>query len=162
MHPYIHSTIHNSQDGNNWNGHQQMNRWRRCGRCIRQSITQPSAATWIQLEILILSEVRKKNTDTIWYHLYVESKKGHKSTYLRNKKTQREQTCGCQRGGGVGEDELGFTDVNYWFRMDKGQGPTVQHRELYTVSCSNLSWKRIWKAMHVYMYNWITLLYIRN
>ena len=31
----------------------------------------PSAATCMQLEIIILSEVRK--TNTIWYHLYVES-----------------------------------------------------------------------------------------
>ena len=29
---------------------------------------------WIQLEILILSEVRKRKTNTICFHLYVESK----------------------------------------------------------------------------------------
>ena len=30
--------------------------------------------------------------------------------YLRNRNThrRREQTCGCQGGGGVGRDELGF------------------------------------------------------
>ena len=32
------------------------------------------AATWMDLEIIILSEVRNTKTNTIWYHLYVESK----------------------------------------------------------------------------------------
>ena len=30
----------------------------------------------MQLEIIALSEVRKKKTNTIWYHLYVESNYG--------------------------------------------------------------------------------------
>ena len=38
------------------------------------------AATWMDLEIMILSEVRK--TNIIWYHLYVESQIWHKWTYL--------------------------------------------------------------------------------
>ena len=29
---------------------------------------------------------------------------------------------------------LGLVDVNYMYRMDK-QGPTVLHRELYSISC---------------------------
>ena len=33
----------------------------------------PFAATWIDLEIIILSEVRQRQTNTIWYHLYVKS-----------------------------------------------------------------------------------------
>ena len=32
------------------------------------------AATWMDLEIIILSEVRKRKTNTIYYHLYVKSK----------------------------------------------------------------------------------------
>ena len=31
------------------------------------------AATWMDLEIIILSEVGKRKTNTIWYRLYVES-----------------------------------------------------------------------------------------
>ena len=38
------------------------------------------AATWMQLAIIILSEVSKKKTNTIWYHPYVESKIQHKWT----------------------------------------------------------------------------------
>ena len=45
----------------------------------------PFAATWMDLEIIILSEESQKKTNTIWYHLYVESKIWHKWTYLRNR-----------------------------------------------------------------------------
>ena len=34
----------------------------------------PSAATWMDLEIIILSELSQTKTNSIWYHLYVESK----------------------------------------------------------------------------------------
>ena len=34
----------------------------------------PFAATWMDLEIIILSEVSHTKTNTIRYHLYVESK----------------------------------------------------------------------------------------
>ena len=50
----------------------------------------PFAATWMQLEIIILSEVKQKKTNTIWYHLYVESKIWHKWTYLWNRNRIRD------------------------------------------------------------------------
>ena len=41
---------------------------------------------WINLEIIILSEVsQKRKTNIIWSHLYVKSKIRHKWTCLRNK-----------------------------------------------------------------------------
>ena len=40
---------------------------------------------WMDLEIIILSEVSQTNTNTIWYYLYVESKMRHTWTYLWNK-----------------------------------------------------------------------------
>ena len=42
---------------------------------MKKKEIMPFAATWMDLEIITLSEVRKRNTNTIWYHLYVESKK---------------------------------------------------------------------------------------
>ena len=60
----------------------------------------PFAATWMDLEIIILNEVRKRKTNTIWCHLYVESKIWHKWTYIqnRNRPTDRKQTYGYQIG----------------------------------------------------------------
>ena len=55
-----------------------------------------------------------------------------------------QQACGCR---GVGEGwigSLGSADENYYIeRMDKQQGPTVEHRELYSTSCDKPQWKRI-------------------
>ena len=44
---------------------------------IRKNKIMLFAATWMQLEMIILSEVSQKKTNTI-YHLYVESKICHK------------------------------------------------------------------------------------
>ena len=65
----------------------------------------PFAATWMDLEIIILSEVRK--TNIIRYHLYVESKKMiQMNLFTKQKETHkhRKQTYGYQRekaGGGI-------------------------------------------------------------
>ena len=46
----------------------------------------PFEAIWMDLQIIILSEVRQRKTN-IWYHLYVElKKKWYKRTYLKNRK----------------------------------------------------------------------------
>ena len=41
---------------------------------IKRNEIMTLAATWRQLEVIILSEVSQKETDTIWFQLYVESK----------------------------------------------------------------------------------------
>ena len=57
---------------------------------------------------------------------------------MKQKQTHRhrEQTCGCQRG--VGRDGLGVQGQQMQtgvYRMDKQQGPNVQHTEFYLISC---------------------------
>ena len=71
------------------------------------------AATWVDLEIIILSKVNQKEKDK---YLYVETKIRHKWTYIWNKTDpQIEQTCGCQGRVGKGRIEsLGLTDANYY------------------------------------------------
>ena len=86
---------------------------------MRKNEIMPCAATWMDREIIILSEVRRRKTNTIWYHLYVESKILYKSTYLQSKKqtySYREQTC-CWQGAGRVEERigsLGLAEANYY------------------------------------------------
>ena len=42
---------------------------------IKKNEIMPFAATWMDLEVIILSEVSQTKISIIWYHLYVESKK---------------------------------------------------------------------------------------
>ena len=49
----------------------------------------PFAATWMDLEIIIVSEVSQRQTSCdITYHLYVESKKRYKRTFVFTKQRQ--------------------------------------------------------------------------
>ena len=55
------------------------------------------------------------------------------STKQKQIHRHREQICGCQGGWEVGEGwlgSLGLADANY-----KQQGPSVEHRELYSIFC---------------------------
>ena len=86
---------------------------------------------------------------------------------MKEKQTQRhrEQICGCQgeggyRGGWGGS--LRLADANYTERMNKQQGPTVQHRELYPVSWDRPWWKILWEKECKSMYDWVTMLHSRN
>ena len=75
----------------------------------------PFAATWMELETLILSEVRMRKTNTIWYHLYLQLTQTNLSTEKKQTHGHGEETCGCQEGGEEsGKDgSLGLIDANY-------------------------------------------------
>ena len=45
---------------------------------IKRNEIMPCAAKWMDLEIIVLSEVGQKKTNAIRYHLYVDSKIQHK------------------------------------------------------------------------------------
>ena len=63
----------------------------------------PFAATWMDLKIIIFSEVSQRKTNIICYHLHVESKKMiQMNLFTKQKQTHRprKQTSGYQRGKG--------------------------------------------------------------
>ena len=68
----------------------------------------PSAAIWIDIENIILSEVSQ--TNIIWYHLYVESKKNTNETIYKQSRNRLINT----------ENKLMFTKVKReWGRTNK-------------------------------------------
>ena len=69
--------------------------------------------------------------------------------FTKQKQTHRhrKQTYDYRRGKGD-RDKLGVWDQQIQttiYKIDKRQGPSVQHRELYSVSFNKLQWKRIYK-----------------
>ena len=52
----------------------------------------------------------------------------------RISKSRMIRTCGSENATGT---------ETTMCRMDKQQGPTVTHRELYSLSCDKPSWKRV-------------------
>ena len=57
------------------------------------------AATWMELEGIMLSEISQRKTNTVWHHLYVESRKYNKPVNTTKKKQtrrSREQTSSYQ------------------------------------------------------------------
>ena len=65
----------------------------------------------------------------------ISMKHKHIHTYRKNRLN------GCQEEGGQEKEGLGDWDQKVqtiMYRMDKQQGPTVQHRELYSISHNKL------------------------
>ena len=65
------------------------------------------SATWIDLEIVIVSDVSQRKKNIVWHSLYVESKKKwYKWTYLqkRNRLTDLENELMVARGKDGGRD----------------------------------------------------------
>ena len=97
---------------------------------MKKNEIMPFAATWMDLEVIIQSgESQKEKTNTIWYHLYVESKIGHKWTYLWNNKLIDTENRLVVAKGEEGEEgkhwEFGISRRKLIYKMDKQQGPIV-------------------------------------
>ena len=45
-------------------------------------------------------------------------------------------------GGGINQ-EFGINRYTTIYKIEKQQGPIVQHRELYSIAYNNIKWKRI-------------------
>ena len=75
------------------------------------------------------------------------------STKQKQPHRHRDQTCGCLGGQGGGRlGGWGWWMQTIIFRMDKQQGPTVLHRELYSIYVINHNGKEYEKEC-IYMYS---------
>ena len=122
---------------------------------------------WVLLEMIILSEVRKRKTNTRGYHLYVESKIRHKWTYLRNRNrlTDVENRAVVARGEGVGGGsvwEFGISRCKLlyieWINSKVLQYSTGNYIQYPVINHNGKEYEK----EYIYMYNWVTLLYSRN
>ena len=79
------------------------------------------------------------------------------STKQKQTHRHREQTCGCQGGGGRERVGLGVWDQQMQtiiYRMDKKQGPIIQHREYIQYPVISHNGKEYEKeCIYIYMYN---------
>ena len=84
---------------------------------IKKNETLPFAAMWMDLEGIMLSEISQRKTNTVWYHLYVESKKYNRLVNITKKRQThryRAQTSGYQGGGEGHYRGRGVGGANYW------------------------------------------------
>ena len=87
------------------------------------------------------TESDKDKYHIIWYHLYVEPKKNdtNKLIYKQKIDSQTQRTnLWLPNGKGEGEGKIRIWGLTYYCNQ---QGPTVQHRDLYSTFYNNLNGK---------------------
>ena len=126
---------------------------------IKMNKIMPFAATWLELEPLILRE------DTIWYHLYLQSNIGHKWTFPQEKNSWTWRIdCGCQGVvGGSGMDWVSGVNRCKLLCLEWISNEIL----LYSSgNYSHLWWTmmedNVRKRMYICMCDWVTFLYSRK
>ena len=79
---------------------------------INMNEIMPFIATWMDLELILLSVVRQRKTNIRWDYYYVVFNKNDTKEFTKQKQTQRfqNQTYGYQRGNAGRRDGLGVWD----------------------------------------------------
>ena len=142
-----------------------------CYPAVKKNEIISFEATYMDLEIIIPSEVGQWKTNIIWNHLYVEPKKRVRmNLFVEQKQTHRhwKETYGYQRqqvwGGrrdGLGSLGLAYAHWGIWNDYPTGTCCIAQGTLL------NILWQSTWKKNlkengGVYMDHWITFLYRRS
>ena len=112
---------------------------------IRKNEIIPFAATWMDLEIVLLSEVSQRRRNTVWHPFYVESKMILINLLTKQKETHRlrEQNYGCRWGGTIREFGMDMCTLLY-LKWNKQQGPAVEYMELCSMLCGSLDRRGVW------------------
>ena len=109
---------------------------------IKKNEIMPFAATWMDLEIIILSEVKSERERQIPYDIpYMWNLKQDTNELFykteTDSQTQKANLWLPKGKGGWGRDKLGVGNQQIQttiYEIDKQHGSTVQHRELYSIS----------------------------
>ena len=115
----------------------------------------PFAAMWMELETIMLSEVRQRKTNTVCYHLYVESKILNKLMYTANRNRQIYKIYQLLQRKGRREEQdrvIRLRNRKQYDKIDKQQGYAVQHGELQSLFCNNFQQSIIYKNDHYAIY----------
>ena len=99
----------------------------------------------MDLENIILSEInQKRKINTVWYHLYVESKKCNK--YYNKKEadtdTENKLRVPCEEEGLYRGGRVGGANCRVWDRL-KDINCTIQ--ETQPIACNKYKWKVTFK-----------------
>ena len=89
------------------------------------------AMTWMDLEVIMLSEIRHRTINTIWFHLHAESKEQKEQTNQKKTQKYRGQSGDSHRGRGFGRlEERDEGLKKYELIVDRWSwGWGAQHRE---------------------------------
>ena len=85
---------------------------------IKMNVILPFEAKWMDMEGIMLSEISWRATNTVYYHLYVKSKKYNKLVNITKKKQTHRRTnwwLPVERGKEDGQDRgKGLSGTNYY------------------------------------------------
>ena len=83
---------------------------------IKKDEVMPFAATWMDLEIVTLSEINQRRRNIIWYPLYADSKKNDTGEIIYKTETdsQTENELAVARGEKQGEGIVREFEINMY------------------------------------------------
>ena len=120
----------------------------------------PFAATWMEPEIIILSEVSETQKDEYTIYLfYVECKIRHKLTYLGNRNRFidiESRLVTSLRGKGEGEGwigSLGLAEANYYIQNGKAARSFLYRRGNYVQNLVINQTGKEYDKEYIHMYN---------
>ena len=122
---------------------------------VRKNEILPLAATWVDMEGIMLSEISQRKTNTVYY-LYVESKKYNKLTKEAGSQINREKLVVTS-----GESERGWSKIG----AENEQAQTITYKISHKAILCNREYSQysVTTTNGVYALKlWVTTLYICN